>query len=130
MRTLEFKYLINCTSRCSHLDALAWPRYQQFLTPVQGCSGISCKIYGWEGFLWHLCNYLKGGSRHKNWCMAKVFSLLIRYFSNYYTLHRSDLAARDAPLDPRLNPIDCNIYLYWKLYVPNRSVYLRKKNIH
>ena len=27
---------------------------------------------------------------------------LMRYFSNYYTLHRSDLAARAAPLDPRL----------------------------
>ena len=34
--------------------------------------------------------------------MAKVLSFLIRYFSNYYTLHRSDLAARAAPLDPRL----------------------------
>ena len=44
----------------------------------------------------------KGGSRHKNWCMARVLSFLIRYFSNYYTLHRSDLAARAAPLDPRL----------------------------
>ena len=33
----------------------------------------------------------------------KVLSFLIRYFSNYYTLHRSDLAARDAPLDPRLD---------------------------
>ena len=29
--------------------------------------------------------------------------LNIRYFSNYYTLHRSDLAARAASLDPRLN---------------------------
>ena len=26
----------------------------------------------------------------------------IRYSNNYYTLHRSDLAARAAPLDPRL----------------------------
>ena len=34
--------------------------------------------------------------------MAKVLGLLIRYFSNYYILHRSDLAARAAPLDPRL----------------------------
>ena len=41
----------------------------------------------------------KGGSRHKNWCMARVLSFIIRYFSNYYTLHRSDLAARAAPLD-------------------------------
>ena len=45
----------------------------------------------------------KGGSRHKNWCMARVLSYLIRYFSNYYTIHRSDLAAWAAPLDPRLN---------------------------
>ena len=30
-----------------------------------------------------------------------VLSFLIRYFSNYYTLLR-DLAARSAPLDPRL----------------------------
>ena len=34
--------------------------------------------------------------------MARVLSFLIRYFNNYYTLHRSDLAARAAPLDPRL----------------------------
>ena len=34
--------------------------------------------------------------------MAKVLGFLIRYFSNYYTLHRDDLAARAAPLDPRL----------------------------
>ena len=35
--------------------------------------------------------------------MAKVLGFLIRHFSNYYTLHRSDLAARAAPLDPRLH---------------------------
>ena len=34
--------------------------------------------------------------------MARVLSFLKRYFSNYYTLLRSDLAARAAPLDPRL----------------------------
>ena len=34
--------------------------------------------------------------------MARALSFLIRYFSNYYTLHRSDLAAQAAPLDPRL----------------------------
>ena len=45
---------------------------------------------------------VKGGSSHKNLCMTRVLSFLIRYFSNYYTLHRSDLAARAAPLDPRL----------------------------
>ena len=47
-------------------------------------------------------NY-KGGSRLKNLCMTRVLSFLIRYFNNYYTLHRSDLAARAAPLEPRLN---------------------------
>ena len=36
--------------------------------------------------------------------MARVLGFLIRYFSNYYTLHRSDLAARAAPLDLRLEP--------------------------
>ena len=35
--------------------------------------------------------------------MARDLSFLIRYFSNYYTLHRSDLAARAAPLDPHLS---------------------------
>ena len=34
--------------------------------------------------------------------MPRVLSFLMRYFSNYYTLHRSDLAARAEPLDPRL----------------------------
>ena len=34
--------------------------------------------------------------------MARALSFFIRYFRNYYTLHRSDLAARAAPLDPRL----------------------------
>ena len=38
----------------------------------------------------------------KNWCMGRFLSFLIRYFSHYYTLHRSDLAVRAAPLDPRL----------------------------
>ena len=38
--------------------------------------------------------------------MAKVLGYLIRHFSNYYTLHRSDLAARAAPLDPRLQAVD------------------------
>ena len=44
----------------------------------------------------------KSGSRHKYF--------LIRYFSNYYTLHRSDLAARAAPLDPRLESPMCKKY--------------------
>ena len=34
--------------------------------------------------------------------MARALNFLIKYFSNYYTLHRSDLAARAAPLDHRL----------------------------
>ena len=38
--------------------------------------------------------------------MAKVLGFLIRYFSNYYTLYRSDLAARAALIDPRL---DCEV---------------------
>ena len=46
--------------------------------------------------------FIKSGSRLKNLCMARVLSFLIKYFSNYFTLHRSDLAARAAPLDPRL----------------------------
>ena len=33
---------------------------------------------------------------------AEIFIAWIRYFSNYLTLHRSDLAAWAAPLDPRL----------------------------
>ena len=37
--------------------------------------------------------------------MARVLNFLIRYFSNYYTLHRSDLAARAAPL-----ALDLSIY--------------------
>ena len=36
---------------------------------------------------------------------GESLSYLIRYFSNYYTLHRSDLAARAAPLDPRLKNV-------------------------
>ena len=35
---------------------------------------------------------------------GRVLSFLVRHFSNYYTLHRSDLAARAAPPDPRLSP--------------------------
>ena len=47
--------------------------------------------------------YNKGESRVKNLCKVRVLNFLIRYFSNYYTLHRSDLAVRAAPLDPRLS---------------------------
>ena len=46
--------------------------------------------------------------------MVRALSFLIRYFSNYYTLLRSDLAARAAPLDPRLL---CELFLsFTKLY--------------
>ena len=34
---------------------------------------------------------------------AEIFIALIRYFNNYLTLHRSDLATWAAPLDPRLD---------------------------
>ena len=39
---------------------------------------------------------------------GRVLSFLIRHFSNYYTLHRSDLAARAAPLDPHLKYFKTN----------------------
>ena len=59
----------------------------------------------------------KDGSRHKNLCMTRVLGFLIRYFSNYYTLHHSDLAARAAPLDPRLQNLYKSRlfihYLWW-----------------
>ena len=54
--------------------------------------------------------------------MARVLSLLIRYFSNYYTLHRSNLAARAAPLDPRLNILTIKNVKRWyekKIYATN-----------
>ena len=35
--------------------------------------------------------------------MARVLGFLIRYFSNYYTLHRSDLAARERYFKRRVN---------------------------
>ena len=50
--------------------------------------------------------------------MARVLSFLIRYFSNYYTLHRSDLVARAAPLDPRL---------LIKMYLDGKYLILRAK---
>ena len=59
--------------------------------------------------------------------MAKVLGFLIRHFSNNYILHRSDLAARAAPLDPRLNPLRKDIlfvtlyyYFYQKAYTTER----------
>ena len=60
---------------------------------------------------------IKGGSRHKNWCMAWVLNFLIRYFSNYYILHRSDLAAWAAPLDPRLLILDISETNYSTLLI-------------
>ena len=50
----------------------------------------------------------KGGSL----CKVRVLNFLIRYFSNYYTLHRSDLAARAAPLDLRLLNLVLTLLLY------------------
>ena len=42
--------------------------------------------------------------------MARVFSFLIRYFSNYYTLHRSDLKHnRCALIRCRFNNININV---------------------
>ena len=41
---------------------------------------------------------------------GRVLSFLIRHFSNYCTLHRSDLAARAAPLDPRFDPLIVRIF--------------------
>ena len=52
--------------------------------------------------------------------MARVLSFLIRYFSNYYTLHCSGLAAQAAPLDPRL--FSTNVYVF--LFVLNVLVEL------
>ena len=70
-----------------------------------------------EGFGKVYCLHFKGGSRHKNWCMAWVLNFLIRYFSNYYLLHRSDLAAWAAPLDPRLLLISlCDLNMYRNEY--------------
>ena len=60
---------------------------------------------------------------HKNWCMAKVLGFLIRYFSNYYTLHRSDLAARAAPLDPRLQIF--RIFLIRESCLPQKFLTLK-----
>ena len=58
--------------------------------------------------------------------MAKVLGFLIRYFSNYYTLHRSDLAARAAPLDPRLTRV-FNLHLYTDIgiFVNNEKIVQR-----
>ena len=56
--------------------------------------------------------------------MARLLSFLIRYFSNYYTLYRSDLAARAVPLDPRLLYIP-HKYDMIRLLVPNRALFER-----
>ena len=48
--------------------------------------------------------------------MARVLSFLIRYFSTYYTLHRSDLTARAAPLDPCLS-INHGIYFFYIIII-------------
>ena len=67
----------------------------------------------------------KGGSRHRDCFMARALGFLIRYFSNYYTLHRSDLAARAAPLDPRLSLLEiCNAQKMSFSIIPRRTKYL------
>ena len=55
--------------------------------------------------------------------MSRVLSFLIRYFSNYYTLHRSDLAARAVPLDPRLE----DVKKYKKLFLQTVPIMSKKK---
>ena len=55
--------------------------------------------------------------------MARVLGFLIRYFSNYYTLRRSDLAARAAPLDPRLSTLWIS-YHTWKSYINKEKFFL------
>ena len=55
--------------------------------------------------MYFILDSTKGESRLKNLCIVRVLNFFIRYFSNYYTLHRSDLAARAAPLDPRLRVV-------------------------
>ena len=67
------------------------------------------------------CTY-KGGSRHKTWCMARVLNFLIRYFSNYYTLHRSDLAARAPPLDLLLTYF-CTFPSQWNWCISNKIIF-------
>ena len=39
-------------------------------------------------------------SRQKRFLYDEIFIALIRYFSNYLALHRSDLALLAAPVDP------------------------------
>ena len=56
--------------------------------------------------------------------MARVLSLLISYFSNYYTLHRSDLAARAAPLDPRLKYIVWYKLVIYFVVIKKRDLYI------
>ena len=60
------------------------------------------------------CKDSKGGSRHKNWCTARVLSFLIRYFSNYYGVY-SIASARAAPLDPRLDSSQAFIGIKWQI---------------
>ena len=45
------------------------------------------------------------------------------FFSNYYTLHRSDLAARAAPLDPRLYEYYQSLIIkYGEKNIPSESL--------
>ena len=61
--------------------------------------------------------------------MAKVLGFSIRYFSNYYTLHRSDLAARAVPLDPRLIYYDTFIHQKQTNYISTNTSYLYQRSL-
>ena len=82
----------------------------------------------------YVCRFSRAVLDIKNWCMARVLSFLIRYFSNYCTLHRSDLATRAAPLDPRLI-LSIKFYyigyilLYWQISC-DLMIELCRKGIH
>ena len=63
--------------------------------------------------------------------MAWVLNFLIRYFSNYYTLHRSDLAARAAPLDPRLRLKSITLLHFYDFSTMSKIwPFLELENIH
>ena len=58
--------------------------------------------------------------------MARVLSFLIKYSSSYCTLHRSDLVARAAPLDPRLYYISYNQFIISFIIDKNLGVTLER----
>ena len=62
--------------------------------------------------------------------MARVLSYLIRNFNNYYTLHRSDLAAQAAPLDPRLISFPLNIEVRFSKLIVKIAVLAQYDILH